>query len=356
MTATTRTQHATAPAVALERPRARGIGARGLAVAALPAVLALLVAVVLSLLVGARTVAPDVAWQSVLHYDPTIADHAVVRSRLQRTATGIAVGAALAAAGAALQGMTRNPLADPGILGLNAGASAVVALGLFLGVISGVGQLMGAGFLGAALAACIVYSIASLGREGATPVKLALAGAAITAGFTSVVSALIMLDSGTLDRMRMWQVGVLGARDLADVAVVAIPLLIGLVVTVCCGRGLNALALGDDAATGLGVHVGRLRIVLGIAVVLLCGGAVALAGPIGFLGLVVPHAVRLLVGSDYRRLLPLSLLTGPALLLLADVIGRVIAPPAEVQVGVMTAIIGVPVFLALIRLRRRTAL
>ena len=156
--------------------------------------------------------------------------------------------------------------------------------------------------------------------------------------------------------MRLWQVGTLGARDLGDLAAVAPALLIGAVVVLGASRSLNALALGDDAAAGLGVHVGRTRVVLGVGIVLLVGAAVSLAGPVGFLGLVVPHAVRLLVGSDHRRLLPLSLLLGPVVLLLADVVGRVIAPPAEVQVGVMTALLGVPVFLVLIRTRKRVAL
>ena len=150
--------------------------------------------------------------------------------------------------------------------------------------------------------------------------------------------------------------GTLGARDLGDLAAVAPALLIGAVVVLGASRSLNALALGDDAAAGLGVHVGRTRVVLGVGIVLLVGAAVSLAGPVGFLGLVVPHAVRLLVGSDHRRLLPLSLLLGPVVLLLADVVGRVIAPPAEVQVGVMTALLGVPVFLVLIRTRKRVAL
>ena len=159
-----------------------------------------------------------------------------------------------------------------------------------------------------------------------------------------------------LFRSRLWQVGTLGARDLGDLAAVAPALLIGAVIVLGAARALNALALGDDAAAGLGVHVGRTRVVLGVGIVLLVGAAVSLAGPVGFLGLVVPHAVRLLVGSDHRRLLPLSLLLGPVVLLLADVVGRVIAPPAEVQVGVMTALLGVPVFLVLIRTRKRVAL
>ena len=320
------------------------------------ALVALAVACVLSLLVGARTVPLDAAWQAVLAFDPGSADHVVLASRLQRTLAGLAVGVALALAGAGLQGMTRNPLADPGILGLNSGAAAAVATGVYLFSFSSVTQFMAAGFVGAALAAALVYALAAASRTGATPITLAIAGAAVTAGLGSLVHALVILDQGALDRMRLWQVGTLGARDLGDLAAVAPALLIGAVIVLGAARALNALALGDDAAAGLGVHVGRSRVVLGVGIVLLVGAAVSLAGPVGFLGLVVPHAVRLLVGSDHRRLLPLSLLLGPVVLLLADVVGRVIAPPAEVQVGVMTALLGVPVFLVLIRTRKRVAL
>ena len=320
------------------------------------ALVALAVACVLSLLVGARTVPLDAAWQAVLAFDPGSADHVVLASRLQRTLAGLAVGVALALAGAGLQGMTRNPLADPGILGLNSGAAAAVATGVYLFSFSSVTQFMAAGFVGAALAAVLVYALAAASRTGATPVTLAIAGAAVTAGLGSLVHALVILDQGALDRMRLWQVGTLGARDLGDLAAVAPALLIGAVIVLGAARALNALALGDDAAAGLGVHVGRARVVLGVGIVLLVGAAVSLAGPVGFLGLVVPHAVRLLVGSDHRRLLPLTALLGPVVLLLADVVGRVIAPPAEVQVGVMTALLGVPVFLVLIRTRKRVAL
>ena len=318
--------------------------------------LALAAAILLSLLVGARSVPLSSLGEAITAFDLTVADHAVLQSRLQRTAAGIAVGASLAVGGAAMQGMTRNPLADPGILGLNAGAAAAVALGVYLLSISQVVEFMVLAFAGAGIATVAVYAIAARGRDGATPVKLALAGAAITAGLSSLVHALVMLDQASLDRMRFWQVGTLGARSLVDVALVGVFMLAGLVIVLVMTGTLNALALGDDAAVGLGVSVGPARLRLGAAVILLCGAAVALAGPIGFLGLVVPHAVRLLVGGDHRRVVPLCLLGGPVLILVADVIGRVIAPPAEVQVGVMTALVGVPVFITLIRTRRQVGL
>ncbi|WP_422115588.1 FecCD family ABC transporter permease [Brachybacterium sp. UNK5269] len=318
--------------------------------------LALGAAGLLSLMIGARTVSSAIVWDALTAYDGGLADHVVIRSRLQRTVAGIAVGAALAVAGAAMQGMTRNPLADPGILGINAGASTAVVIGVFAADVSRVPQFMALALLGAALGTVAVYAIASVGREGATPVKLALAGAAITAGLGSVINALVMIDDSTLDRLRFWQVGTLGARSLGDVALVGAFMLAGAVVILRCTGVLNALALGDDAAVGLGVEVGRARVVLGVAIILLCGAAVALAGPIGFLGLVVPHAARLVGGGDYRRIVPLCLLGGPVLILVADTVGRVLSPPAEVQVGVMTALIGVPVFVALIRARRQVGL
>ena len=318
--------------------------------------LALVAASGLSLLIGARTVGPDTVWAALTAFDPALTDHVVIRARLERTVAGIAVGGSLAVAGAAMQGMTRNPLADPGILGLNAGAAAAVVTGIYLLSISTVTEFMAFAFVGAAIGTVVVYAVSSLGRDGATPVKLALAGAAVTAGLGSVINALVLLDQSSLDRMRFWQVGTLGARSLPEVATVGAFMGTGLLIVLLAGPTLNALSLGDDAAVGLGVNVKVARTGLGIAIILLCGAAVALAGPIGFLGLVVPHAVRLLVGGDYRRIVPLTLLAGPVLILLADVIGRVIAPPAEVQVGVMTALIGVPVFIVLIRSRRQVGL
>ncbi|MGO1226085.1 MAG: FecCD family ABC transporter permease [Brachybacterium sp.] len=318
--------------------------------------LALAIASLLSLMIGARTVAPSTVWDALTAYDAGFADHAVIHARLLRTAAGVAVGAALAVAGAAMQGVTRNPLADPGILGINAGATTSVVIGVFLLDASAVAEFMVLALIGAAVGTVVVYAVASLGRDGATPVKLALAGAAVTAGLGSVINALVLLDDASLDRLRFWQVGTLGARSLSDIAVVAALMAIGAVLITGTTGVLNALALGDDAAVGLGVRVARARIVLGIAIILLCGAAVALAGPVGFLGLVVPHAARLLVGGDYRRIVPLCLLGGPVLILLADTVGRVVAPPAEVQVGVMTALIGVPVFVVLLRTRRQVGL
>lgn len=339
-----------AAAAATGHPRIRGWWL-GLALAC-----ALALAVVLSLSVGARGTGIGTVWAALTAPDPANGDHAVVLSRVPRTVAGLLVGAALGLAGTAMQGIARNPLADPGILGINSGAALAVVLGIHLFSVSGIGGYVWLAFLGAAIAAVLVYTVASLGREGATPLKLALAGAALSAGLVSVLNAVLLLSREALESFRFWQVGVLGVRSLPEMGQVAPFLLLGAILALGSTRLFNALSLGDDAARGLGIAVGRSRAVAAVAVVLLCGGATALAGPIAFVGLVIPHLLRLLVGGDYRRLLPLSLLAGPLLVLAADVLGRVIAPPSEVQVGVMTAVIGAPVFLWMLRSGKKVEL
>ncbi|WP_457207300.1 FecCD family ABC transporter permease, partial [Nocardioides sp. P5_C9_2] len=300
------------------------------------------VACVLSVLVGARVVPPAAIW------DGSHPLHAVSSARVDRTLLGLSVGAALALAGAVLQGLTRNPLADPGILGINAGASFAMVVGLSVFGVSELRDFLWIAFLGAAVAAVLVHVIASLGREGATPVKLAIAGAALTAAVSSWTTGVLLVDRQTMETFRHWQVGTVGGRDLEVLLTGAPFLLVGAALALAGGRLLDTLALGDDLARGLGRRTAIDRVVLGVAVVLLAGTATALAGPVAFVGLVVPHAVRSLVGSDHARLLPLAALGGAALVVLADTLGRVVLPPAEVQVGVMAAVVGVPVFLLLV--------
>lgn len=315
-------------------------------------VVLLAIAVVASLALGARHVGVATLWQAWTHGDPGNADHAVVRSRLPRTVIGSLAGVALGLAGAALQGVARNPLADPGILGINAGASLSVVTALYVfGLTSPAGYVWFA-FAGAGGAAVLVWVVAGLGREGATPVKLALAGAALNAVLVSLTNAVLVSSQLTLEQFRGWQVGSIAGRGLGSVDDLLPYLLVGGVVTLAAGRALNALALGDETATALGQHVGRARALVLLGVVLLCGVATALAGPISFVGLVVPHLMRSLVGGDYRWLLPLSAVFAPALLLVADVVGRLVAPPSEVQVGIMTAVVGAPFFVWLVRRRK----
>ncbi|MGP4030461.1 FecCD family ABC transporter permease [Pseudarthrobacter sp. 1C304] len=311
------------------------------------AVLALVAAA--SLAIGARGLALDTVWQALTQFDPANGDHAVVHSRIPRTVLGLLAGGALGLAGAAMQGVARNPLADPGIIGINAGAALAVVTGIYVfGVASMAGYIWFA-FIGAAAAAVVVYLIASLGRDGATPVKLALAGAALSAGLFSLMNVILVSSQDTLDRFRFWQVGGIAGREWS-VIVPALPfLLLGAAIVLATGRILNNLALGDDIARGLGQRVGRARAATALGIVLLCGSATALAGPIGFVGLVIPHAVRFLTGPDYRWILPFSLVLAPALLLAADVAGRVILLPGEVPAGIMTALVGAPVFVWLVR-------
>nr|WP_312876664.1 iron chelate uptake ABC transporter family permease subunit [Streptomyces bohaiensis] len=272
--------------------------------------------------------------------------------RVPRTIAGLLAGLALGLAGAVMQGVARNPLADPGILGVNAGAAVAVVLAITLLGLNSANQYIWFGFLGALLASVMVYGIGSLGRDGATPVKLALAGAATSAVLGSITTAILLTDSRTFDHYRFWQVGSLTARD-ADVLWLAVPFIFfGTVAALGLGGSLNALALGDDLARALGQRVGRARLGAAAAVVLLCGSATVVAGPIAFLGLIVPHAVRTFTGPDYRWVLPYSALAAPALLLTADLVGRFLASPGEVQVGVVTAAIGCVPFVLLVRRHR----
>ncbi|WP_313811077.1 iron chelate uptake ABC transporter family permease subunit [Glutamicibacter sp.] len=306
-------------------------------------------AVIASLLFGARSVSFSTVMDALRHYDPSNGDQAVVASRMARTVGGLVVGVALGLSGAALQGLTRNPLADTGILGLNAGSSLAVVLSIaFLGA-SSLSSIMVAAFIGAAVVMTLVYLIASVGREGATPIKLALGGAALAVGIGAITNAVLMTSKATLDQFRMWQIGSLSNSTL-ETFLAAIPVvLLGTVIVLATARACNAVAMGDDTATALGFNLGRWRLAGSIGIVLLAGAATAVTGPITFVGLMIPHAVRLLVGSDYRWLMPVSIIAGPILLLAADTLGRVIAPPTEIQVGVMCALLGGPIFIIMMR-------
>ncbi|MFP5315288.1 MAG: FecCD family ABC transporter permease [Actinomycetes bacterium] len=336
---------------ALSAPRApRRPAARGLKLVLAIAVLGL--AGVASLAIGARPISPETLVQALTAYNPANGDHAVVLSRIPRTLVGLLAGAALGLAGAAMQGVARNPLADPGILGVNSGAALAVVIGIFVfGVTNFTGYIWFA-FFGAGAAAVLVYAVASLGRDGATPIKLALAGAALSAGMVSLLNAVLVSSQQTFDTFRFWQVGSVAGRGW-DVIVPVLPFLaFGFALTLLTGKVLNSLSLGDDIARGLGQNVTAARALTALGVVLLCGAATAAAGPIAFVGLVIPHVVRAFTGPDYRWILPFSMVLAPVLLLAADILGRVILPPGEVQVGILTAVIGAPVFIWLVRRRK----
>ena len=316
-------------------------------------VAALAGAALLSLAIGSRAVPFDAVLTYLFDPDPSVQDSLIVTEvRIPRTVVGLLAGAALGLGGAVVQGITRNPVADPGLLGINAGAALLVVTAIS---VFGVTSLLGYvwfGFAGAAVAATLVYLIGAIGRGGATPVKLALAGAAVSAALSSFTTAVLLTDVQAYDQFRFWQVGSLSGRGI-DIALQATPfLIVGLVLALASTRALNALALGEDVATSFGQNVNTARLIAAGSVVLLCGTATAMAGPIIFIGLVIPHIARMITGPDHRWLLPYAMLLAPLLLLIADVIGRVIARPGEVQVGIVTAIIGAPVFVALARRQR----
>jgi iron complex transport system permease protein len=302
---------------------------------------------------GSKPIGFATVLESFTAFDPTSNDHLIIRSlRVPRTVVGLLVGAALGLSGTVMQGVARNPLADPGILGVNAGASLFVVVAIF---VFGIGSLTGyvwCAFAGAALAALVVYALGSVGREGPTPVKLALAGAALTAVLGSFTSAILLLDVATLDTFRFWAVGSLAGRDAAIAWQVAPFLAVGAVMALATGRLLNALSLGDDVARSLGQRVGLARVFSALSVVILAGAATAAAGPIGFVGLTIPHVARAITGPDYRWILPYSMVLAPMLLLGSDILGRVVARPGEVQVGIVTALVGAPFFVALVRHRK----
>lgn len=281
---------------------------------------------------------------------------AAVAKRIPRTLLAVVVGAALGMSGAVMQGVTRNPLADPGILGINTGASLAVVIGIAHFQLTAASSYIWVAILGAALTAVLVYTLGSLGQGGATPLKLALAGAATGAALTSFISAVVLPRSDIGDSVRSWQIGGVGGATPAALEQVAPFLVAGLIGSLLCARGLNTLALGDDLAAGLGERVAITRGIAALGAVVLCGAATAVTGPIGFVGLVVPHACRLLIGVDHRWLLPFSAVTGAALLTLADVAGRVVARPAELDVGIVTALLGAPVFIAIVRRKKVSAL
>lgn len=332
-----------APGV-LRRPLSRGAG-----VALLGLVLAALA--VISLGVGARDIAPSAVVASFTGFDGS-SDHIVVQElRLPRLLVGLVVGLALALAGMLMQGLTRNPVADPGILGVSAGASFGVVLAIgWLGVTDAADYLWFA-LLGAAVASALVYALGTGRRGRGGPATLTLAGAVLSALLSAMTVAILVMDDATLDRFRFWNVGSLAGQGMEALWAVLPVVAVGTVLALVAGRALNTLSLGDDLAVALGQRVFMVRATVAVAIVLLAGAAVAAAGPIVFVGLAVPHIARGIVGPDYRWIALYCLVLGPILLVSADTIGRVVISPGELQVGVVTAIVGAPLFIALVRRR-----
>ncbi|MEU8629432.1 iron chelate uptake ABC transporter family permease subunit [Streptomyces sp. NPDC048669] len=317
--------------------------------------LALLVLVCLaSIGIGAKALPLADVWHGLFHYAGSSDDVLVRKVRIPRTVLGLIVGSALGLAGAVMQALTRNPLAEPGLLGVNAGASAAVVSAIsFFGVTSLTGYVWFA-FAGAAIVSVAVYLLG--GSRSATPVRLALAGTAVTAALYGYVNAVQLLDSAALDRLRFWTVGSLASANTETVGKVWPFIAVGVVLALLIARPLNALEMGDDTARALGARLTRTRVLAMLAVTLLCGAATAACGPIVFIGLMIPHLVRVITGPDMRWILPYAAVLSPVLLLGADVVGRIIARPSELQVGIVTALIGGPVFIHLVRRKRMSQL
>lgn len=315
----------------------------------LGAVILLAIVSLLSLWVGARGIGFAQIWGALWYPDGGETSYIVHEMRLPRACLALIVGASLGVAGALIQALTRNPLADTGILGVGAGATVavVVAIGLF--GITAISQYMWFAFFGAVIVTVIVYALGSIGPAGATPVRLTLVGIALGAVLGGFASAITMLNPNSFDDMLRWSAGSLAGRGWSTLATVAIPIVIGLMVGAFAGRPLNAISLGDDLARSLGVNVLRTRVLVIIAVTLLAGAATAAAGPIGFVGLMTPHVVRWFTGPDQRWIIPFSAVGAALLLLASDVVGRVILAPHEIEVGIVTAFVGAPVLIILAR-------
>ena len=309
-----------------------------------------------SFLYGARSIPAEDVWAALRDLPATssspeevpVNQRVVAELRLPRTILAIIVGAALGVAGALIQGHTRNPLADPGILGISSGAALSVVASYALLGISAPWATAVVAFLGAIAATALVFGLASAGRATVNPLTLVLGGAALSAVLSAITSAFVLTSENNLDRMRFWTVGSLAGRDM-NIALSVLPFVaLGLILAFATGPQLNILNLGDDVAAGLGINTAAARLGgMGI-IALLAGAATAAAGPLGFIGLVVPHIVRALTGPDYKWILPYSALAGAALLLYADVVGRLIARPGELQVGIVLAFVGAPFFIVLI--------
>lgn len=305
-----------------------------------------------SLALGSRNIGLPEVIAALLHPNSGSFESLVIRERIPRTVFSIIAGASLGVSGALMQAITRNPIADPSILGVNTGASLFVVSGIAFFHISSANQYIWFALAGAAVTAVFVYRIGSMGSGGATPIKLALAGAATSAALSSLVSAVILPRTDVMNAYRFWQVGSVSGATWEGILSVSPFLVIGLAIGVLSASALNALALGDDVATGLGVKTGLIRIIGALAGVLLCGATTALAGPIGFVGLMIPHIMRMLCGPDMKFVVPMSALGGAILLTVSDIIGRLIGQPGELEAGIVTAFFGAPI-LILIAMRAK---
>ena len=295
--------------------------------------------------------AADISWsniyESLVSFDGS-REHLIIRTvRLPRSLLAILVGAAISTAGAIMQGITRNPLADPGILGINAGAAFAVVITIFLFGSSSPSFYVWCALAGAGITAAVVYILASLGRSGITPLNLTIAGAAISAFLTSLTTGVLIISQSTLEEIRFWLAGSLAGADRSLILQILPYVCLGMILTLIISRQITILSLGEDVAKGLGQKTIWVKIVAAVCILLLSGSAIAVAGAIGFIGLIVPHIVRFLVGVDYRWILPYSAVFGAILLLVSDIAARLVIQPQEIPVGIMTALVGAPFFIYL---------
>lgn len=316
----------------------------------------LVVVLALSLWVGARSIGFAEVWQVLWRPDASEASYIVHEMRVPRALLALLVGAALGVAGALIQALTRNPLADTGILGVGAGASFAVVVGVAFFGVTAFSQYLWFAFGGAIAVTVLVYALGSVGSVGATPVRLTLIGVAIGALLGGFSSGITMLNPDSFEDMLRWSAGSLAGRGQPTLEAVVVPIAIGLALGLVSGRPLNAISLGDDHARSLGANIARTRVLVIVAVTLLAGAATAAAGPIGFVGLMAPHVVRWFTGPDQRWIIPFSAIGAALLLLASDVLGRVLLAPQELEVGIVTAVVGAPVLIALARRRQVSAL
>lgn len=344
----------TAHAKPISKNTTRILGSRALLLPGLLVCTTLVVVcLVWSITLGAADIAPRTVFDAIFASDGSF-QHLIIQTvRLPRVLSGAIVGASLAVAGAIMQGLTRNPLADSGLLGINSGAAFAVVLAVFIIGDMPLSAYAWYGFIGAGVAAALVYALGSMGKGGATPLKLTLAGVILTAFIGSFTTAILISDQQALEKIRFWTAGSLAGRDMALLAQTAPYMIVGLVGAFLISRQITTISLGDDVAKGLGQNTVWVRAAAALIVVLLAGGAVALAGPLGFVGLIIPHLVRFLVGVDYRWVVPYSALLGAILVTVADVGARVVIRPQELPAGVIMAVIGAPFFIWLARRQAR---
>lgn len=312
--------------------------------------IALVFAFLLHIALGAKSIPLPEVLQALLYYDEGTFNHIIVWDlRCPRALMAAVVGANLAVAGALMQGVTRNPLAEPSILGLMHGASFAVVVAMSFWGITSAGWIPLLAALGALAAALLVWSVASAAPGGASPITLILAGAAITAFLSAIVSAIHLIDEESYENLRVWLTGSLSGRDLQVLWWCSPWIIAGLGVSLVVARQVTTFAMGNETAAGLGINIGRLKALVLFAVIALTASSVALVGPMGFVGLVIPHVVRLFIGYDYRLIIPYSAIVGSIYLLIVDTIARIVLSPIEVSTGIVTAIIGAPLFVWLVR-------